>query len=182
MGFAKSGDIYVSLSGSNAIAQVGPDGKEKARFPDPVTNMTFSPPLDSPLDVAFRGNSLLVANSGYLSNSASSFAILDVYVAEPGYEPLRPKVPAPAGAPAQLTLTVAPKTVKAGKRTRMRFRVTGASGKPGGGARIRIGRPHVRSDSRGRATALVVVHHPGAKRATVRSLGFRPRHADFRAT
>src|SRR4051794_20696283 len=143
IGFAKSGDLYVTLSGSNAIAQVGPDGKEKARFPDPVTNMTFTPPLDSPLDVAFRGNSLLVANSSYLSNSAPSFALLDVNVGEPGFEPLRPKLPAPADVPTQLKLTLAPKTVKAGKRTRMRFRVSGASGKPVGGARIRIGRTHV---------------------------------------
>jgi hypothetical protein len=28
---------------------------------------------------------------------------------------------------------------------------------------------------------LVIVKHPGAKRATVRSHGFRPGHADFRA-
>src|SRR6478672_9603443 len=114
MGFAKSGDIYVTLSGSNAVAQVGPDGKEKARFPDPVTNMTFTPPLDSPLDVAFRGNSLLVANSAYLSNSASSFAILDVFVGEPGYDPLRPKVRANPGGATQLKLTVTPRRVVAG--------------------------------------------------------------------
>jgi sugar lactone lactonase YvrE len=182
MGFAKSGDIYVSLSGSNAIAQVGPDGKEKARFPDPVTNESFSPPLDSPLDVAFRGNSLLVANSAYLSNSASSFAILDVFVGEPGYDPLRPEVPAPPSAPTQLRLTLTPKTVVAGKRTRMRFKVTGQSGKTVGGARIRIGRTHIRSDPSGRASALILVHHAGTKRATVRSNGFRPSHATFRAT
>src|SRR3954451_1861871 len=106
MGFAKSGDVYVSLTGSNAIAQIGPDGKEKTRFPDPVTNMTFAPPLDGPLDVAFRGNSLLVANSGFVSNNASSFAILDVNVGEPGYYVLRPKVR--TGTPA-LELTVSPK-------------------------------------------------------------------------
>src|SRR3954451_10491903 len=169
MGFAKSGDIYATLSGSNAIAQIGPDGKEKAGFPDPVTNMTFTPPLDSPLDVAFRGNSLLVANSAFLSNSASSFALLDVFVGEPGYDPLRPTVPQPQTAPPQLKLVVTPKTLKAGKRTRMRFKVTGASGKAVGGARIRIGKPHVRSDSHGRATATIVVRHKGAKRATVRS-------------
>src|SRR3954453_14457144 len=145
MGFSRSGDIYVSLTGSNAIAQVGPDGKEKARFPDLVTNMTFTPPLDSPLDVAFRGNSLLVANSAYLSNSASSFAVLDVFVGEPGYDPLRPKVPAPASAPTQLRLSVSPKTINAGKPTRMRFRVTGQSGKGVGGARIRVGRTHIRT-------------------------------------
>jgi sugar lactone lactonase YvrE len=180
MGFAKSGDVYVSLSGSNAIAQIGPDGKEKARFPDPVTNMTFTPPLDSPLDVAFRGDSLLVANSAFLSNSASSFAILDVFVGEPGYDVLRPKIRANPGGPTQLTLTVAPKRLVAGKRTRMRFTVTAADGR-GVSARVRIGRTHIQTDANGRAAARVLVKHPGAKRATVRSGGYRPGHADFRA-
>jgi sugar lactone lactonase YvrE len=180
MGFAKSGDLYVTLSGSNAIAQVGPDGKEKARFPDPVTNMTFTPPLDSPLDVAFRGNSLLVANSAFLSNSASSFAILDVFVGEPGYDVLRPKIRSNSGGATQLELEVTPKTVVAGKRTRMRFTVTTTDGR-GVGARIRIGRTHIQTDPNGRASARIVVRHPGAKRATVRSDGFRPGHADFRA-
>jgi sugar lactone lactonase YvrE len=180
MGFAKSGDIYVSLTGSNAIAQIGPDGKEKARFPDPVTNMTFAPPLDGPIDVAFRGNSLLVANSGFVSNNASSFAILDVFVGEPGYDVLRPKIRATAAATPALKLTVSPKRVVAGRRTRMRFRVT-ANGRPVRGARIRIGRKHVRTNSSGRAQAFVVVVHPGRKRATVRASGMRPGHARFRA-
>jgi hypothetical protein len=180
IGFAKSGDIYVTLSGTNAIAQIGPDGKEKARFPDPVTNMTFTPPLDSPLDVAFRGNSLLVANSAFLSNSASSFAILDVFVGEPGYDVLRPKIRSNAGGATQLELTVSPKKVVAGRRTRMRFTVTATDGRPVA-ARIRIGRTHIRTDSNGRASARVLVKHAGAKRATVRSDGFRPGHADFRA-
>src|SRR4051794_15099440 len=118
IGFAKSGDIYATLSGSNAIAQIGPDGKEKARFPDPVTNMTFTPPLDSPLDVAFRGNSLLVANSAFLSNSAASFAILDVFVGEPGYDVLQPEIRVAGGTPA-LKLSVSPRRVVTGKRTRM---------------------------------------------------------------
>src|SRR3954454_2409404 len=182
MGFAKSGDIYVSLTGSNAIAQVGPDGKEKARFPDPVTNAMFPAALDGPIDVAFRGESLLVANSGFLSNNAASFALLDVYVGETGHDVLRPKLPAPAGQVTQLKLTLSPKVVKAGKRTRMRFKVTGARGKPVGGARIRIGKTHVRSDSHGRASARVVIRHKGAKRATVRSQRLRPGHANFRAT
>jgi sugar lactone lactonase YvrE len=182
MGFANSGDLYVAMSGSNAIAQIGPDGKEKARFPDPVTNMTFTPPLDSPIDVAFRGTSLIVANSGFLSNSPSSFALLDVFVGETGHEPLRPKLPAPASAPTQLQLTVRPRKVVAGARSRMTFRVTGESGKAVGGARIRVGRTHVRSDKAGRASMTVVIHHPGTKRATVRSNGFRPGHATFRAT
>src|SRR3954452_15627340 len=129
MGFAKSGDIYVTLSGSNAIAQIGPDGKEKARFPDPVTNMTFAPPLDGPLDVAFRGNSLLVANSGFVSNNASSFAILDVNVGEPGYDVLRPKIRSNPGGATGLRLALSPKMVVAGKRTRMHFTVTTTDGR-----------------------------------------------------
>src|SRR3954471_11370859 len=180
IGFAKSGDLYVTLSGSNAIAQVGPDGKEKARFPDPVTNATFTPPLDSPLDVAFRGNSLLVANSAFLSNSASSFALLDVFVGEPGYEPLRPKIAPSSDGVTQLKLSVRPKTVVAGKRTRMRFKVTTTTGRPVAG-RIRSGRKHIATDPNGRATARVLVAHAGRKRATVRSQGFRPGHVNFRA-
>jgi sugar lactone lactonase YvrE len=178
MGFAKSGDVYVTLTGSNAIAQIGPDGKEKVRFPDPVTNMTFTPPLDGPLDVAFRGNSLLVANSAFVSNTASSFAILDVNVGEPGYDVLRPKIR--TGTP-QLKLTVSPKRVVAGRRTRIRFRVTDDSGNVVPAARIRVGRRYTPADANGRANVLVVVRHPGVKRATVRSDGFRPGHADFRA-
>src|SRR3954466_15660253 len=175
MGFAKSGDMYVTLSGSNAIAQIGPDGKEKARFPDPVTNMTFTPPLDSPLDVAFRGNSLLVANSAFLSNSASSFALLDVFVGEPGLDVLRPKIGSASSGVTQLKLSVSPRTVVAGERTRMRFKVTTTTGRPVAG-RIRIGRTHVATDPNGRATARVLVAHAGRKRATVRSQGFRPGH------
>lgn len=181
IGFARSGDIYVAMSGSNAIAQIGPDGKERARFPDPVANMSFRPPLDGPIDVAFRGKSLLVANSAFLSGSASNWALLDVFVGEEGHAPIRPKVPGTDSAAAQLRLTVAPKRVVVGRRARMRFRVTGSSGAAVGGARIRVGRTHVRSDKRGRATAFVTIRHAGTKRATVRARGFRPTHAKFRA-
>jgi sugar lactone lactonase YvrE len=179
MGFAKSGDIYASLTGSNAIAQIGPDGKEKARFPDPVTNMTFAPPLDGPIDVAFRGNSLLVANSGFVSNNASSFAILDVNVGEPGYDVLRPKIRPPGVR--QLRIRVSPSVVVVGRRTRMRFAVTDGQGNPAAGARIRIGRTHIQADPNGKATARILVRHPGRKRATVRLDGARPGHANFRA-
>jgi len=181
IGFAKSGKMYVALSGSNQIAEVGPDGKEIARFPDPVTNGGYQPPLDSPLDVAFRGNSILVANSSFLANSAANFALLDVFVGEPGYEPLRPQVPAPASEVKELKLTVAPSEVKAGKRVRLRFRVT-SDGQRIGGARVRLGRRHLRSDSKGNASATVVVRRAGTHRATVRKNGYRPAHADLFAT
>jgi sugar lactone lactonase YvrE len=182
IGFANSGDLYVAMSGTNAIAQIGPDGKEKGRFPDPVTNMTFTPPLDSPIDVAFRGTSLIVANSGFLSNSPSSFALLDVFVGETGHDPLRPKVPAPATAPAELKLTASPSHVVVGARTRMTFKVTGQSGAAVDGARIRVGRTYVRSDKKGRASMTIVIRHAGTKRATVRAAGFRPAHATFVAS
>jgi hypothetical protein len=179
MGFAKSGDMYVTLSGSNAIAQIGPDGKEKARFPDPVTNAMFTPPLDSPLDVAYRGDSLLVANSAYLSNSASSFALLDVFVGEPGYDPIRPKVQAP-GVP-QLRISVAPSVVTVHRTIRMRVAVRGPGGAPIRGARVRIGRAHGRTGADGRASLRVRIAHRGKKRATARLRGYRPAHATFRA-
>jgi sugar lactone lactonase YvrE len=179
IGFANSGDLYVAMSGSNAIAQIGPDGKEKARFPDPVTNMTFSPPLDSPIDVAFRGTSLIVANSGFLSNSASSFALLDVFVGETGHEPLRPEVAAPPLA--KLKLSIAPRKVAVGKRVRLTFSVTAESGAAVAGAHIRVGKTHVRSDDRGRASMTIVIRRAGTKRASVLSAGFRPARATFQA-
>ncbi|MFL5895885.1 MAG: SMP-30/gluconolactonase/LRE family protein [Thermoleophilaceae bacterium] len=179
IGFAKSGKLYVALSGSNQIAEVGPDGKETGRFPDPVTNSSYQPPLDSPLDVAFRGNSLLVANSGYVSNSSSSFAILDVFVGEPGFDPLRPKVPGASSAEAKrLTLRVWPRHVPAGARVRLRFRVT-ADGKAVGGARVRAGRTHARSGRDGRGMLTLRVRHAGSHRVTARKQGYRPGHATF---
>jgi hypothetical protein len=167
------------MSGSNAIAQVGPDGKEKARFPDPVTNMTFTPPLDSPIDIAFRGTSLIVANSGFLSNSPSSFALLDVFVGETGHEPLRPKVAAPPLP--RLQLSVTPRKVVVGKRVRFTFKVTAESGAAVSGARVRIGKKHMRSDDRGRASMTAVIRHAGTKRASVLLAGYRSARATFQA-
>lgn len=174
IGFANSGKLFVAMSGSSQIAEIGSDGKEIARFPDPITNSSYQPPLDSPVDVAFRGRSLLVANSAFLSNSAQNFALLDVNVGEPGHDPLRPKMGTAAPARA-LELTVAPRRVATGRRVRLRFRVT-AGGKPVAGARVRIGRTHVRTNAAGRASATVVIRHAGRKRVTVRRSGYKPAH------
>jgi sugar lactone lactonase YvrE len=181
IGFAKSGKLFVALTGSSQIAEIGPDGKEIARFPDPLTNQTYSPPLDGPIDVAFRGSSLLVANSAYVSNSSSSWALLDVFVGEPGYDPLRPKMTTTTGTTTKpLTLSVRPKRVTAGKRVRLRFRVTSAR-RPIRGAHVRVGRTHVRTDARGRAGARLVVHHAGRHQASASKDGYRPTHATFAA-
>jgi sugar lactone lactonase YvrE len=181
IGFAKSGKLYVAMSGSSQIAEIGPDGKEIGRFPDPVANSSYKPPLDSPVDVAFRGDSLIVANSAFLSNSAQNFALLDVFVGEPGYEPLRPRMAPSAAEVGVLRLKVSPTRVPAGKRVRVRFEVT-AAGRPLPGADVRIGRTHVRTDARGRAAAMVLIRRPGTRRVSVRAAGYRPAHALLVAT
>jgi sugar lactone lactonase YvrE len=53
---ATSGRIYVSLSGGGRVLVLGADGKELARTPAPAR-----PPIDTPVGLAFRGQSLLVA-------------------------------------------------------------------------------------------------------------------------
>jgi sugar lactone lactonase YvrE len=182
IGFAKSGKLFVTLSGSNQIAEVGADGKEISRFPDPVTNNGYQPPLDSPLDVAFRGNSLLVANSSFLSNSAQNFALLDVFVGEPGYDPLRPQVGQPGdGLTKRLSLAVTPKRVTAGVPTRLSFRVS-SGGSPVAGAQVRVGKTNVRTGADGRAVATVVMRSAGRHRLTARKSGYRPAQATLIAS
>ena len=169
----------MNLTGSSQIAQLSPDGKEVARFPDPVANQANSPPLDGPIDVAYHGNSLLVANSAYVSNSSSSWALIDVFVGEPGISTaVHPDIPGPA--PKPLELSVSPTRVAVGKRVRLRFRVT-SIGLAVGGAQVRFGRIHRRSDAHGRASALVVIRRRGAHRVTARKPGYDPAHATFRA-
>jgi sugar lactone lactonase YvrE len=178
--FAKSGNLYVNLTGSSQIAELSPDGKETARFPDPVANQAGQPPLDGPIDVAYHGDSLLVANSAYVSNSSSSWALVDVFVGEPGISTaIHPSIPDP-GVTRELRLSMSPRVVKAGAHTRMQFRAT-SGGKPVGGARVRIGRRHLRTDAQGRVSAVVVVKTRGRHRASVRKQGYRPAHVDFRA-
>jgi sugar lactone lactonase YvrE len=174
--FAKSGAIYVNLTGSSQIAQLDQNGNEVGRFPDPVTNAASSPTLDGPIDVAYHGDSLLVANSAYVSNSSQNWALIDVYVGEPGISTAQhPVIPGPAR---ELALTMVPSSVRAGRQTRFSF-VVSSAGEPVGGARVRIGRAHATSDAHGRASLAVVVHTRGPHRATVRKPGYRPTHVDF---
>jgi sugar lactone lactonase YvrE len=176
--FAKSGTIYVNLTGSSQIAQLDQNGKEVARFPDPVTNATSSPTLDGPIDVAYHGDSLLVANSAYVSNSSQNWALIDVYVGEPGISTAqRPVLPGPLQ---QLELTLLPHSVRAGRQTTFSF-VVSANGAPIAGARVRIARTRATTDKRGRATLTIVVHHRGGHIASVRKPGYRPTHASFAA-
>jgi streptogramin lyase len=179
--FAKSGNLYVNLTGSSQIAQLTPDGREVARFPDPLANQASQPPLDGPIDVAFHGDSLLVANSAYVSNTPENWALLDVFVGEPGIDTaLHPSIPGPETF-RELALRVRPKVVRAAKRTRMHFRVTTTTGDVVAGARVRVGRKRATTNRNGRASFAVVVRRRGRHSATARKPGYRPTHATFRA-
>lgn len=172
IGFAKSGKLYVALSGSSQIAVLDASGKELERFPSPSDNNS-SPPLDAPVDVAFRGNSLIAANSAFLSNTAANMALLDINVGEPGYDPLRPSMSTGLRA---LKLKLSPRRVAAGRRVRLRFTVTDGE-KPVAGASIRIFRKRARTGANGRGTVTVTIRHRGRKRIPVRKAGYRPGHA-----
>jgi len=180
MAFAKSGTIYVNLTGSSQVAQLDAQGKEVARFPDPVANQSNQPPLDGPIDVAYHGNSLLVANSAYVSNTPANWALVDISVGEPGISTaLRPSIPTP-NTFKELAITVRPKVIRTGRRTRMRLRVT-SNGDAVKGATVRIARKRTTTNAQGRASLSVVVRKRGSHDATARKTGYRPAHATFRA-
>jgi sugar lactone lactonase YvrE len=143
---AKSGNVYVSLVGPNvnAIAVVGPDGKEIAR----IRHDSGDPPFDQPASVWFDNDRLIVANDAYFSGDASHFAIFDVFAGEPG-EP----VFVPSGtAPGRTTykLTVRPKRVRAGRPVTLRVTAF-ADGQPFPHARVKLGHAVKRTGENGRA-------------------------------
>lgn len=80
--FGESGNLYVTLAGSNEIAVLDPWGDEIARIAEP----TGSPiPLDNPATLAFDNpsKSILVTNHAIFGDP-SHFAVLRVYVGEKG--------------------------------------------------------------------------------------------------
>jgi len=90
---AKSGNVYVAILVANQIAVIGPDGKEKERFPStPATGANGSAvPFDNPSSVQFLGDRVFVANQSYFQGSATTQAVLDVEVGEPGLRRLIPR-------------------------------------------------------------------------------------------
>jgi sugar lactone lactonase YvrE len=87
-GFAVSaaGNIYMTLVGpaANQIVELSPAGKELARYPSPLQNLTMSVPFDEPSSAQFSGQSLIVTNQSYIAGDTSHMALLDVYAGEPG--------------------------------------------------------------------------------------------------
>ena len=95
-GVARSGNVYVALLVANQIAVIGPDGRERERFPaTPLIGENGSAvPFDNPSSARFLGTRLLVANQSFLAADPGHQAILDVETGEPG---LPEHIPANAG-------------------------------------------------------------------------------------
>jgi sugar lactone lactonase YvrE len=84
--FAKSGNMYVSLLGPNAIAVLDPAGNEIRRIADPR--------FFSPWGLAFLGNSLLVTNGDLEpGDNPNAWKIFKVSVGETGLPLINPSTP-----------------------------------------------------------------------------------------
>jgi sugar lactone lactonase YvrE len=89
LAFGAKGDLYVSLAFTNQISVISPNGVETKRIASAPTD---SIPLDSPAGIAFdaRTKSLLIANHALLSANPANFAVLKVFVNDPGNELVKP--------------------------------------------------------------------------------------------
>lgn len=83
LAFGANGELYVSLAFSNQISIVIPGVGELVRI---ASQPGDEVPLDNPAAIAFdsRTKSLLVANHAILSGNPASFAVLSIYVGDPG--------------------------------------------------------------------------------------------------
>src|ERR1700730_18359046 len=82
--FARSGNIYVGLIGTNQIAVLDPTGNEIRRISSPL--------FDSPWGLAFMGRSLLVTNADIQPvESPDRWKVLKVFVGESGLPLNRPR-------------------------------------------------------------------------------------------
>ncbi len=84
LAFAESGNLYVSLIGTNQIAVLDPAGNEVRRISSPL--------FDSPWGLAFMGESLLVTNADIQPvESPDRWKVLKVFVGERGLPLNRPR-------------------------------------------------------------------------------------------
>jgi sugar lactone lactonase YvrE len=83
LAFGADGELYVSLAFSNEISIVVPGIGEITRI---ASQLGDEVPLDNPAAIAFdsRTKSLLVANHALLSGNPAHFAVLRIYVGDPG--------------------------------------------------------------------------------------------------
>ncbi len=83
LAFDNNGNLYVSLALSNQISLLAPNGSETTRYQSAPGDAI---PLDAPAGIAFdsRSKSLLIVNHALLTGDASHFALLQMYVGNPG--------------------------------------------------------------------------------------------------
>ncbi|NYJ01625.1 sugar lactone lactonase YvrE [Nocardioides thalensis] len=83
--FGESGNVYVALAGTNQIAVLDKHYRPVRKIGALVSGDNGSPvPFDTPSNVTFAGESVLVANQSYLTGTEAHHAILDVHVGESG--------------------------------------------------------------------------------------------------
>jgi sugar lactone lactonase YvrE len=92
LAFGARGALYVSLAMSNQISVLAADGTEQARYASAPGDAI---PLDNPAGIAFdaRTKSLLIVNHALLSGDPSHFAVLKMYVGDPGAPLAEPALP-----------------------------------------------------------------------------------------
>jgi len=89
--FGHNGRLYVSLAGASQIAVLGADGNEIISISGPAGSAI---PFDAPATMAFdhAKKSLLIANHAIFGDPAH-FAVLRVFVADPGNPLPTPSIP-----------------------------------------------------------------------------------------
>ncbi|MGH9755214.1 MAG: SMP-30/gluconolactonase/LRE family protein [Blastocatellia bacterium] len=90
--FDTQGNLYVTLALSNQISKLAPNGTELARFQSAPGDAI---PLDAPAAIAFdsRTKSLLIVNHAILSANPAHFAVLRMFVGNPGNPLDKPLLP-----------------------------------------------------------------------------------------
>jgi DNA-binding beta-propeller fold protein YncE len=86
------GKLYVSLALSNQISALAPNGTELTRYQSAPGDAV---PLDSPAGIAFdsRTKSLLIVNHAIFTANPAHFAVLRLFVGNPGNPLDKPILP-----------------------------------------------------------------------------------------
>lgn len=183
---AASGNVYMALVGptANQLVEISPSGQELARTPpDPITNLAMAVPFDNPSSVQFDGDRLIVTNLSYFLGLSAHQVLFDVFAGEPGAPVFHPPATGPGGGAAQppaprLSLSVSPRRIRAGRRTRVRVQVSAAaSRRPVAGALVRLARRRARTGRGGNVSFLVTPHHAGVLRVSASAASFASAHA-----
>jgi sugar lactone lactonase YvrE len=92
MAFDTQGNLYVSLALSNQISVLAPDGTEITRYQSAPGDAI---PLDAPAGIAFdsRTKSLLIVNHAIFTANPAHFAVLRMFVGNPGNPLDKPILP-----------------------------------------------------------------------------------------